>query len=62
MTINKEDGSYVASCDFCSNTGDWESSFEGAIEWKKENWASFNYKGDWYDICDSCIETLKEKK
>lgn len=61
MAVEKYDNTFSVCCDFCGNSADGMDSFKEAIDWKKLNWASFNFDNEWHDVCPCCIARLKTK-
>lgn len=62
MSIEK-DGTFIASCDFCSETIDTETDdFHDAVAiMKREGWKIFKGKRqEWQHKCPACVEDEAE--
>jgi hypothetical protein len=53
--IDKQHGEYSLICNICDETGEIFSSFEDAVDYKKEcGWKSKKQGDEWIDICPDC--------
>jgi len=61
MSITKDCGCYVLSCDMCFTDVEEEfDSFDEAVDYKKgHGWKSIKDRGEWLDMCPKCTEEYK---
>jgi hypothetical protein len=54
--IDRDGSKYFLVCDVCQEDGIAFSSFDDAIEYKKEEgWKSRKINGEWEDVCPDCV-------
>lgn len=63
MSLEKEGGTFIAQCDFCSNYIDTnETDFMSGIDvMKLKGWKVFKDGIEWQHKCDSCQASEHEK-
>lgn len=55
MSIQKEKGRFVPTCDVCGDQLDPVGTFDEAREQMAENeWNTESFKGEWVNFCPDC--------
>jgi hypothetical protein len=53
--ITKEYGKYILICDICEEKADETfDSFDGAVDYRSDNWARVKLNGVMADVCPDC--------
>ena len=64
MTIEREHGGFVVSCDSCSNYLEVDSPdkvwSDATDEINNNNWRTRKVDGEWTHTCDSCLRKERD--